>query len=277
MKKIVTIIALLLGIHLYAQKGNESLCRWHAEGSDEMSIPADNYQFFKKGNFYYYLANDNQDLYLDLKIEDSGVQYKVLQEGMNVWINPDGKSTKKTGFRFPIGAKSSKPAMMRDPGNNVNPESPIAMAHTIELIGLSDSKSRMVPADGSEKYQGSVKYSKEGDLYYCLRIPLSEINSESDRSGKEKPELCIGIEYGAPPAAGNPQRRQAPQAQQSSDNFASSSGRGGGSRGGGSRGGGGRSSGGGMPMGGMPGARTQQTGENSTILWVKNVTFASAN
>jgi uncharacterized membrane protein YgcG len=278
MKKIVVIVALLLGVSLYGQKkGGESWCRWHAEGPAELSIPADNYEFFKKGNFYYYLSNDDRDLYINLKIEDSGVQYKILQEGMNVWINPEGKNIKKTGFRFPVGAKYSKAIMARTPVNNANPDSPLAMANTIELIGFPPSRPRMVPADGSENLKGSVNYSKDGDLFYSLCIPLAEINMNDGSGGKSVPPFSIGIEYGVPPENPNAKPRQAPQAQGQADNFSSASGRGGGSRGGGGRGGG-RSSGASMPMGGIGGGpRPPEPSEASTILWVKNITIATQN
>ena len=142
------VITLLSTVSIYCQKNDESWSRWHASGSDDMNLSADSYGFFKKGNFYYYLGNDDHDLFIDLKIEDSGVQYKILQEGLSVWINADGKSIKKTGVRFPIGVKYSKAAMMRSAGKNLNPESPISMANTIELIGFPDSLPKLIPAEG---------------------------------------------------------------------------------------------------------------------------------
>lgn len=275
MKTIVTVIALLSGVNMYCQKSSEAWCRWYTEGSDEVNLPAESYGFFKKGNFYYYLANDEHDLFIDLKIEDSGVQYKVLQEGLNVWINADGKSLKKTGIRFPVGVKYSKGPMMRPQGNNLNPESPVAMANTIELIGFSDSLPKFLPAEGGHHFFGSVKYNKEGNLYYNLRIPLNDINLSGNRDGSQNPEFSIGIEYGAPPESANPQPRQTPPSQ-SSNEFSSSNARSGGSRGGGGRGGG-RSSGAAMPMGGMSGSQRPQTGETSIILWVKDITIATQN
>ena len=269
MKKFVPLFVFLIGLNLYGQKENESWCRWRAGGDGELNIPDDGYSFFKKGNFSYYLSNDDNSLYVDLKIEDSGVQFKILQEGVIVWINTDGKSAKKTGLRFPVGAKYAKLMKISGQGSNLNSNSPLALANVIQLIGFPESSPKIIPAENNESFSGSVKYNNNGVLLYNLKLPLSDLNLKE--TGNQKTGfITIGIEYGAPPSAGSAVQKPSPAAGQSADMPS------GGSRGGGTRGGGGRS-GGGIPGGGMQGGPPPQTGESSMILWLKNITIAAQN
>jgi hypothetical protein len=271
MRTLVVFISLLLFADLYSQKDNESWCQLHKAGSDGLKKDDDSYGFFKKGNFRYYLSNDNDNLYVDMKIEDSGVQNKILQEGLTVWISPNGKNVRKTGLRFPIGAKSSRGHRADSNGNGINSDSPLAMANTIELIGLSSSGPEMVPAGSHEGLSGSVKYDNDGILFYNLKIPLSEFNLKVEKSGSDAIPFSLGIEYGGSKASGEGQKIQAPPAADPVG-MPSRSGRGGGSRGGGGRGGSG-SAGGGMQSKSF----ANQAVELSIALWIKNIRLATQN
>ena len=82
------------------------LSRWH-NGGTELKIPSDKYSYFKKGKLYYFFSNDIDNIYVDMKIDDPGVQTRILKQGLTVWINMDGKQIKKMGIRFPIGSQHS--------------------------------------------------------------------------------------------------------------------------------------------------------------------------
>jgi hypothetical protein len=232
-------------------------------------MPNNNYGYFKKGNFLYYLSNDNDNIYIDIKIEDSGIQNKILQEGLNVWFNPNGKSVKKTGLRFPIGAKYAGIKRMKDSGN-IKPGSPLSMTNTIELIGFSESKPKLIPSESADGISGSVKYDNDGVLFYNLKIPISELDLKGEKSGAGVVPFSLGIEYGAAPESGEAQTSQRPSVTETAV-VASGGGRGG-------RGGGGRSGGGAasstMPR---PTAPASQAAEPSIVLWLKNISLTKAN
>jgi hypothetical protein len=231
-------------------------------------IAKDKMGYFKKGNFLYYISNDRDNLYIDLKIEDSGVQYKILQDGMAVWINVDGKSRKEAGIRFPLGARLAK-----GPGMQGN-ESPLAIAKVIQVIGLSGAEREMIPADNPDNFSGSVKYDSQGILFYYLRMPLTRIPFLKNKTGDGLEPFTLGIEYGGIPVVGSRPTGQMPQMPADMP----PSGRSGGGGRGGSRGGGGGRSGGGMPggnMGGGSGNFQPPAAETSTILWLKNISLAA--
>ena len=269
MRTFVTFISLLLFVNIYGQKENDSWCQWHKNGSADLKMPDNSYGYFKKGNFLYYLSNDNDNIYIDIKIEDSGIQNKILQEGLNVWINPNGKSVKKTGLRFPIGAKYAGIKRMKDSGN-IKTGSPFSMANTIELIGFPESKPKLIPSGSADGISGSVKYDNDGVLFYNMKIPLSELDLKAEKSGTGVVPFSLGIEYGAAPESGEAQTIRRP-ADTETAVVPSSGGRGG--RGGGGRSGGG-AAGGAMPK---PSVSAAQTAETSIVLWLKDISLTKAN
>ena len=102
MKTHVLILLSFVCIGINAQKGNQTTERWHV--SDKVN--ASDYQMIKKAELYYCFSNDKENFYVDLKIEDAGVQNRILKEGLTIWINMENKSAKKMGIRFPIGSQN---------------------------------------------------------------------------------------------------------------------------------------------------------------------------
>ncbi|MGB8489493.1 MAG: hypothetical protein WCE64_00395 [Bacteroidales bacterium] len=250
MRIIVAFLITLFIVPLYSQE-EKSWSIWQKNAPDPAAIPAGSYGFFKKGNLYYYISNDDRFLYLFMKIEDSGVEYKILQEGFSVWINEAGKNQKKTGIRFPIGAKLAAKQ------GNADTESPIAMANKIQLIGFGNQEKSIIPASNPDDFHGFVKYDDQGILHYLLCMPVSRLSLTNNQP------FSLGLEYGGTVTTGNPEPPQMPPAEAGG---MPSGGRGGRS-GGGSRGGGG-----GMPGGmGRPSAMSAPAAEQSKLMWIKNI------
>jgi hypothetical protein len=266
MRKIVTLIAFVFFMNAYGQDEKSYQSHWRDASSNTFKMPDDNYAVFKKGNFLYYISNDKENIYVDLKIEDSGVQFKILQEGLTVWFNADGKLRKDVGFRFPIGAKFSTGPGMRNSGPSVS-VSPLAMANTIRLIGLKGAESNMIPAKNNDNFSGSIQYDEAGNLFYTLRMPISKLSLITPEGGAGFEPSTIGIEYGGMPQMGNKPGGQSPP-QMSND--MPSGGRGGGGRGGsgGGRGGSGRS------IGSGPTAPPAPAAETSKLIWIKKISLA---
>jgi hypothetical protein len=270
MKLTLSILSIALCASLSAQKG-VVLFKWNEDGGSEKSIPADAYTFFKKGNLYYSFSNDNTNIYVDIKIEDSGVETRILKEGLVVWINSDNKADKKMGVHFPIGSQNSR----RRPGTpepkfnaDGSPITPLSQANTIELIGFASEQQRRLPADNPDSFKGSVKYDNDGILHYKLIIPIEKLPVRNAKEGTGTSPFALGIEYGIDPelaeltAAGRPAGAGAPA---------------GGGGGGGQRAGvaGGGRPGGAGGQGGPPGGGMDQPEvEPLVITWVKSVQLA---
>jgi hypothetical protein len=57
----------------------------------------------KKGEFYYHLSNDKNNLYIQLKFENPDVVRKVVAFGLTVWIDPNAKGKNELGIQYPEG------------------------------------------------------------------------------------------------------------------------------------------------------------------------------
>ncbi len=271
MKTISIFLVSVFCLNLSAQKGKLFLSEWRTNESSVTDVPSGKFSYFEKGKLYYYLSNNSENIFVDIKVEDAGIQNRILKEGLTIWINPDGKSNKITGIRFPIGSQYSggrnRPntpsvALAAD-GSLVTP---LSMANTIQLVGFADENPSRFPADNPDTFRGTVHYDSEGILHYRLVIPVVRLPLRNSKDGDGALPLTFGIEYGAPPVMNGPQGAGA--ARPMSDAPA-----GGGSRGGGGRSGG-RGSGGGAPGGGGQRAAVQ-VAPSPVLFWIKNIKLAT--
>lgn len=67
---------------LNGQKGTLNLSKWHLSNE----VKASDYQLINKVKLYCFLSNDNDNIYIDMKVEDAGVQDRILKEGLTIWI-----------------------------------------------------------------------------------------------------------------------------------------------------------------------------------------------
>lgn len=272
MRKIVTLIALTVFLRTYGQDEKSYQSHWHSPDKNARQMSNDSYDYFKKGNFLYYISNDNSNLYIDIKIEDSGVQSRILQEGVTVWFNADGRQHKEVGIRYPLGAKFADGPGKRNQVNSVS-ASPLSKANTIQLIGFPGEGQNMIPAKNDDNFSGSLEYGQDGNLFYNLRLPITRLSLIAAEGGAEFEPPTIGIEYGGMPEMGNKPGGQSPppiiEEIPSGGRGGSGGGRGG--SGGGGRGGSGGSGGG---MGAGPSGPSTPIAEASKLLWIKKVSLA---
>jgi hypothetical protein len=277
MKTLVIFFSLFISASIDAQKGNLILSNWHQTENKEFSVRPEDYSFLKKGKLWYSLSNDNDNIYISLKIEDPGVQNRILKEGLIVWINMDGKSSKKMGIRYPIGSQSSegrrRPGM---PEAKTNADgslvTPLSLANTIELIGFTNEVARRFPADNADNFKGSLRFNNEGTLFYWMAMPIAKLPVRNSKDSSGAMPFTLGIEYGAVQVNSNGQGGNVAQPPPSGPPS-------GGSRGGpsgGGRAGGGQSGGRGQGMGtAQTGYPSSQNSTPSVLLWLKNIRLAT--
>jgi hypothetical protein len=279
MKTFVLILSMILCSNLNGQQGKFLLSSFRNDGNGNVS--SENFTFSKKAKFYYFISNDKANVYLDLKIDDSEVQSRILLQGLTLWINMDGKSAKKMGVHFPIGSQHSGGRRGQNTqGANLDSEgkplTPLAQANTIELLGFISEESRRFPADNADSFSGSVSYDKEGVLHYKLKMPLVKIPVRNAKEGGGAMPFTLGIEYGFDPNAnGNMEQGMKPLASAGAGESGGGGG-GGGSRGGSS--GGGRSGGRGQVAVApsiSSGSYSAQAVAPPVEFWIKNIKLAT--
>jgi hypothetical protein len=272
MKTYILILALIVCSNLNAQKGKFFICSWNENGNAGLNVPSDKYSYFEKSKIYCFLSNDNANIFIDMKVEDSGVQNRILTQGLTIWVNMDSKLVKKMGIRFPVGSQNSagrnKPGL---PENTLNADgsliTPLSLANTIELTGFTNEEARRFPSDNADSFRGSVKYDNEGILHYKMVLPLAKLPVRNSKEGDGAMPFTLGIEYGFVPSMNRQGGTMGPPP---SSGITS-----GGSRGGG-RSGGGASGGRGQGMG-NPGAgsSSSQNAISPVLLWIKNIKLAT--
>jgi uncharacterized membrane protein YgcG len=244
MKFSVFILSVLFSAGLSAQKGDLNMSRWHLSDNVESS----DYKLIKKAGLYYSISNDNDNIYIDMKVQDQRVQNMILKEGLTIWINMDGKSVKKMGVRFPLGSQK---------------DSPLSSSNTIELIGFIGEQERHFPADNPDNFRGSVKYDGV-TLHYKMLMPIAKLPVRNSKDGNGAMPFTLGIGYGGTTT---------------SQPAANTSGRSPGMTSGGGRSGGRGFSGRG---GGASGSRIENSADNnqsaaeSELYWIKDVKLATS-
>ena len=275
MKTHILILLSFVCIGVNAQKENQKPVRWHVTDK----IDASDYQMIKKTSLYYYLSNDNENIYVDLKIEDAGVQNRILKEGLTIWINMDNKTVKKMGIRFPIGSENTPSrnnnslveSMLNPDGTLITP---LSQAHTIELIGFISEETRRFPSENNNNFRGSVNYDNDGILYYKMVMPIAKLPLRNSKQGIGAMPFAIGIEYGKLSYVNKSGNHMSPPPSSSSSSDIPRSG----SPGGRGSGGGGRpGSGGAMPSSSDGTAKNLYRPDSMPVLkWIKDVSLATS-
>jgi hypothetical protein len=202
MKSIVTIVLITICASLFAQKSKVPGMQWRDNPSAEMPATVSEFSSLDKGKILCYLSNDDNNLFIDMIIPDPGVQKKILDIGLSIWIDPAGKEKKAMGVRFPIGAASVR-SMLERKGERATEEevklyaknSALAMAYEIDITGFGEGPALRVPASGGEGFSASIRYNDDGDLIYRLLIPRAKV-AFGESKGQPVP-FSLGIEYGA--------------------------------------------------------------------------------
>ncbi len=198
MKSVAVIFLVFMCCGLNAQRGNLNICRWHTGDKIE---PSD-YQTIKKSKLYGTFSNDNDNLYINLRVVDQKVQERILKEGLTIWVNMDGKEVRQLGIRFPMGSLSQGGHRKSDHAErNIqtvdNPAGLISLANTIELIGFTYEQERHFPAENRDNFRGSVRFDKEGILNYVLVLPIERLPVRNSKGGHGAMPFTLGIEYGS--------------------------------------------------------------------------------
>ena len=68
-----------------------------------------------KAKIAYMFSNDKSNLYITMKTDDPMTELKILNAGMEVWIDLSGKKQKKTAIAFPLANR--EPVKMQRPDN----------------------------------------------------------------------------------------------------------------------------------------------------------------
>jgi hypothetical protein len=189
----------------------------------------------------YEFSNDSENLYISLKTSDRMTELKILDAGMQVWIDCAGKKDKTTGIVNPL--ENAEPVM---PGKgsaeqNGNSNNGSAQAFQKLIIGAGDySLLGFNSCDGSystsQKNNCDIKVkigmNKNGELVWEAALPFRSFSNVAINKARAGQAIGIGFEINAL------QKFDKSSMAQSGGQRGGHGGMGGGRRGGGGQGGG---------------------------------------
>jgi len=204
---------------------------------------------------YYSLANDQNNLYMAIRINDRSEQRRILGAGFTLSIDTKGKKKESFSVTFPIGGKpdmapdddtqsldGSKPNTVDN--HEEKAKANLTKLRQIKVTGFKDVESELITTSNTYGFKAAIDFDKDGNLICETVIPLSLFHAED--IGKNEWAFNFRINGIVRPAA------------KRIDEDGSAENQGRGSRGGGM--GGGR----GMRGGGSRGMRGGNTGSEST-------------
>jgi hypothetical protein len=288
MKAILFILANFLITCVSAQKIKEYQCFWNGKNADVFQANNKDFKYSEKGMFYYYLSNDQDNIYINLKIFDNNVKQMILRSGITVWINTDGKKNKTMGVKFPVGPQrmrndissnpSEKPLPQTNHAGMGNQKTPPGLnggsdidTKSLLLIGFNKSDPVLISNFENGNFRGSINIQKEY-MYYQLILPISKLPVIKKNPNKKKEYFVMGLSH---ESAQSMSMRNGMNGRSGGNGMPGGrmSGGGGGRMSGGR---GGRMSGGGGRMAGGEGTHAYNPDSESTsIVWFNNITLAT--
>jgi len=134
--------------------------------------PTEKFATDKATKMEYAIDNDNQTLFLAVNIPDRSIQKKIMQEGMNLYIDTKGKKKENKGIGFPVRMEN------------------ISGTENMKLFGFSNAE----PFIQNIKTEGTVNIAIAWDsssiLHIEYNIPLKII--EEDLPGLNNKKISIG-------------------------------------------------------------------------------------
>jgi hypothetical protein len=121
-----------------------------------------------------------QSLYVHLEVMDPGQQRKIIQNGLELWIDVKGKKNKKTGIAYPLPDKErafTPPGDKRsDPAERLNVrkalEPVLARKKEMTVTGFVNEVNGLQPVHLRDGFQVTLHF-KNDTLVYDVEIPLN--------------------------------------------------------------------------------------------------------
>jgi len=138
----------------------------------------------------YALANDQDNLYMAIRINDRSEQIRVLRAGLTLGIDTRGKKKETFTMTFPVGDQSpqgmAETAQDLQSGNSdIKQEdheelmkAKLTKLREIEVTGFKDIESETMTTSNTYGFKVAIDYDKDGNLVYEAAIPLKFFHSD---------------------------------------------------------------------------------------------------
>ncbi|OKS89552.1 hypothetical protein [Mucilaginibacter polytrichastri] len=255
------VASLTLPQHTHAQTKNTSTL---TAPPTEIKIDGDLKEWGDSLRYYntekklnYALANDKDNLYMAIRVNDRTEQIRIIRAGLTLSVNTKGKKKEISSITFPIGNpdqpkmgqddKKGNPDLLDQQDRDEMMNAKLTKLRNIKVTGFPDIESDIITTSNTYGIKVALNIDADGYLNYEAAIPLKFFHAELT----DKSEWAFNIKI-------NGVTR--PEGAKNAD-AEGGGGHGGGGRGG--MGGGGMGGGGGRHGGGMGGGRGGMGGNTS--------------
>lgn len=210
--------AFFLSTSSFSQKDPSYQCSFQKENSDVFIDKYSDFVFTRKGTYFYYITNDQDNIYVNLRVSNFDAKRLIASTGVTVWINADGKKARKVGIKYPStpprrggGNQAGGPPAQNQRNNQGQaqagqkpPAGPAQAQSFITLIGFDKTGDKIIPSGSPGDFRGSITTPKN-DMHYQLVIPVSKLPVTINKDPQEKNEyLVLGIGVEDVEATGGP-------------------------------------------------------------------------
>jgi len=220
---------LILSILLSACSSHKSLTSiWQEESLNiPCDLPRTEYQYASDDQLFYRISNDDDFLYVNLKVDDQNVQKRLLMNGFTIWIDSSASSKKYMGLKYQVDP--NKMLMKPEEIQRYLPLDENGKKRSLLSYLLKNTQQELI---GIQTLSDDIKYHLVQDssrsLNFSLALPIKHFSSKRNTF----PVISLILVSKAPE-----DRRQSPQGQSPQMGMSNGGGRsGGGTRGGGGRG-----------------------------------------
>jgi hypothetical protein len=172
----------------------------------------------------YALANDDSALYIAIKASDRTQQMKIVQGGMEIWIDGTAKRKKSIGVKFPLGGGSMQMPAGRTSGREQDSKEMAKQMRlqmklkmlTMELAGFKEDLNGTQSVYSNVPVKPVIEWDDKDNMIYELVIPFAAMD-ETVRANLHNISIGIfikglkmeqgsggGMPAGGPPGGGMP-------------------------------------------------------------------------
>lgn len=137
------------------------------------------FSYDKETKTIYSIANDADHLYILIKSADRMQQAKILQGGIEIWLDDKAKKNKTVGIKFPLGNAMNMQALPSNRSGSERPSQPRQQPGqqftTMELVGFKDGLNGQQSVQASSPIKPAIQYDESLNLIYELAVPFSAL------------------------------------------------------------------------------------------------------
>ncbi|MGZ3812881.1 MAG: hypothetical protein ACXVJN_14125 [Mucilaginibacter sp.] len=142
----------------------------------------DSLRYYNQDNkINYSLANDKENLYMAIRINDYTEQVRILNAGLTLGIDTRGKKKESFSLTFPVGEQGGLTQYGIPKHDNADQtqedrdeliQARLTKLRGIKVVGFSDIEGNMITTSNTYGIKTAINYDKDGYLVIEAAIPL---------------------------------------------------------------------------------------------------------